>query len=88
MEGIAVAIKDIYKDSDSRTPIIFVLSPGADPTANLLKFANEISANVDIISLGQGQGDPATRLINKCKTSGRWVLLQNCHLARTWMPSL
>ena len=32
-------IKHIYKDSDSRTPIIFVLSPGADPTASLLKFA-------------------------------------------------
>jgi dynein heavy chain len=56
MDSINVSVKDIYKDSDNRTPVIFVLSPGADPTSNLLKFATEINAVVDIISLGQGQG--------------------------------
>lgn len=46
VEAINVSVKDIYKDSDNRTPIIFVLSPGADPTASLLKFSNEINAVV------------------------------------------
>lgn len=85
-----VAVRDLLKDSDCRTPIIFVLSPGADPTASLLKLSEsaEIQTQLSIISLGQGQGGPAEALIKKGKHTGKWVLLQNCHLARTWMPTL
>jgi dynein heavy chain len=85
-----VTIRDLWKDSDCKTPIIFVLSPGADPTSGLLKFAQspEVQTSIQIISLGQGQGGPAEMLIKKSKVNGKWVLLQNCHLARTWMPSL
>lgn len=40
------------------------------------------------ISLGQGQEAVAERLINEGRQNGNWVLLQNCHLFKSWMPQL
>lgn len=79
-----------YKDSSIITPLIFLLSAGSDPVADFLRFAEEMSMSkrYDSISLGQGQGKRAEEMIRNAQLNGGWILLQNCHLAVSWMPEL
>lgn len=80
-----------YGDSNSATPLIFILSPGADPTDYLLQLAEskgKEGSGLRIISLGQGQGPIAERAIDMAQKTGDWVCLQNCHLAVSWLSKL
>jgi len=49
----------IYSDSNSVSPLIFILSPGSDPFVSLSSFAQSKKKIIKPISLGQGQGPVA-----------------------------
>jgi len=82
-------MKKSYKDSYNDKPLIIVLSPGADPMSELEKLALGEQSKIKGISLGQGQGPIAIESIRAAQEEGQtWVVLQNCHLAPSFLPVL
>lgn len=57
---------------------MFVLSTGSDPFGAFQKFATEMGVRdkVRSISLGQGQGPVAEKMIMAAKPKGDWIFLQ------------
>ena len=79
-----------FHTSNACKPLIFVLSSGADPMVEVIRLAQKVGMNerYTTVSLGQGQGPKAGRAITDGTEGGLWVILQNCHLAPSWMPTL
>ncbi|XP_039605580.1 dynein heavy chain 2, axonemal [Polypterus senegalus] len=90
VEPPVLDMKSVVDDSSTKTPLIFVLSPGVDPTSALLQLAEKsgMAQRFHALSLGQGQAPIATRMIKEGVKSGHWVFLANCHLSLSWMPQL
>lgn len=79
-----------FKDSTVLTPLVFVLSKGSDPTKAFNDFASKMKMDkkARMLSLGQGQGPKAAKLIEEAAQKGAWVFLQNCHLYISWLQEL
>ncbi|XP_047430741.1 dynein axonemal heavy chain 6 [Mugil cephalus] len=90
VENPPVDLANLYNDMSPSTPLIFILSTGSDPMGAFQRFANEKGCldRVASISLGQGQGPIAEKLIHAALKNGNWVFLQNCHLAVSWMLAM
>ncbi|CAB0007833.1 unnamed protein product [Nesidiocoris tenuis] len=83
-------VASVLDDSSSCVPLVFVLSPGVDPTLSLMALAEsrKMSKKFRTLSLGQGQAPIATKMIEDGVRVGHWVFLANCHLSLSWMPAL
>ncbi|XP_042367999.1 dynein axonemal heavy chain 2 [Plectropomus leopardus] len=90
VEPPVLDMKAVVEESTSTTPLIFVLSPGEDPTGALLQLAeaSSMSKHFHALSLGQGQAPIAKSMIEEGVKNGHWVFLANCHLSLSWMPEL
>ncbi|XP_076248728.1 dynein heavy chain at 16F [Calliopsis andreniformis] len=80
----------LYQATSNKIPLVFILTTGSDPFSGFQRFAGEMgfSDRYDSISLGQGQGPVAEGHLRTGTIEGRWVFLQNCHLATSWMVKM
>ena len=89
----SVPFAESYEESGPSTPIFFILSPGVNPLKDVEALGKRLNytpmnKNFHNISLGQGQEVIAERAMEKASKAGHWVVLQNIHLVKSWLPSL
>jgi dynein heavy chain 2 len=79
--------KQLCNESSPRTPIMFIITPGADPSAVLEDAANKVlgAGRYQQLAMGQGQSEAALRMLNEGAEKGLWVCLQNVHLVVGWL---
>lgn len=79
-------------NSNTFTPIFFILSPGANPVKDVVaigrKMGIDMSKNFHNIALGQGQDIIAMNKLEIAHKEGHWVMLQNIHLMPSWLLEL
>ncbi|CCW70167.1 unnamed protein product [Phytomonas sp. Hart1] len=90
LESSGFDLEGCFRDSSPSAPIIFILIPGTDPTSLFTEFAERkgFRSRYHMLSLGQGQGEKAEKMIRDGWLDGVWVYLQNCHLYASWIPTL
>jgi dynein heavy chain len=85
-------MKSVYSLSSARTPVVFILSPGADPAFDIFSLGEnkgfKPGVKLKFMALGQGMGPKAEELVETCASRGLWLMLQNCHLLPKWLPTL
>ena len=74
--------------TSSKTPIICIISPGADPTNKIHEVARKSKIKCHNISMGQGQEIIARQYLNVAQERGEWVCIQNAHLAGGFLQEL
>lgn len=85
-----VNFEKLSKETEPNIPIIVMLSPGSDPTDELLKLSDKKGRleYFKYISLGQGQEEKAWALLDDAIKHGHWLVLQNGHLLIPFMRKL
>lgn len=80
-----LTLEILFDESDAKTPLLGLLSSGADPTSNIQNLAKKKNLDLSIVSMGQGQDVLARRFLQQTISSGGWLLLQNAHLGLDYL---
>ena len=86
-------MRTTFDETNNHTPVFFVLFAGVDPTPWVERLGKDMNISLENkrfvnISMGQGQEAPAEAIVKKFAKQGGWVMLQNCHLMSSWVPTL
>jgi len=89
IQPVTDPISQQWEESSRNTPVLYLLSPGADPTGNIDEFAKKKKQfPTGKVSMGEEMEKPALDMIKAGFVSGKWVILNNCHLSLEFMAQM
>ncbi|KAL4716976.1 hypothetical protein ACJJTC_012787 [Scirpophaga incertulas] len=93
VENRTMEFSKSFEETSSTTPIFFILSPGVNPLQDVEALGKLMGYTADNrnfhnVSLGQGQEVVAEQAMDIAVREGHWVVLQNIHLVKKWLPIL
>eukprot|EP00117_Sycon_ciliatum_P023615 scpid1048/ scgid0074/ Dynein-1-alpha heavy chain, flagellar inner arm I1 complex; 1-alpha DHC; Dynein-1, subspecies f len=85
-----LTLSETFDIFDYHTPLMLIVSEGSEAVKTILRVAKAQENAVSVVSqaVGCNGGPLADELIQKAKEIGNWVVLQNCHTAKSWMDRL
>ncbi|XP_012535785.2 dynein heavy chain 7, axonemal-like [Monomorium pharaonis] len=83
-------ISESHAESSCLTPIVFILPSYASPLSLVSTYASARGYASKFVSrsMGDGQQTNVEILVEQARREGGWILLENCHLAVSWLPRL
>lgn len=84
----AADLAEISIKTNFKTPIICIISPGADPTLKIHDLSRKMKIKCLNVSMGQGQEIIARKYLSTAEQRGEWVCIQNAHLAGSYLKEL
>ncbi|CAG0895270.1 unnamed protein product, partial [Cyprideis torosa] len=93
VEGGSMEFSASFEEAGPSSPIFFILSPGVNPLVDVENLGLHLGFTHDngrfhVVSLGQGQEPVAEEALEIASKQGHWLMLQNIHLVRNWLPRL
>lgn len=88
VESVPLNLDKAWEESNPRSPLICLLSAGADPTKLIEDLSKKKKKKVLGVSMGQGQEIIARKYIAAAVVEGHWVLLQNTHLGLAYLSEV
>ncbi|XP_042221258.1 cytoplasmic dynein 2 heavy chain 1-like isoform X2 [Homarus americanus] len=86
----ALNLRRLLPETTAGEPILIIISPGADPSQELLDLVKNTVGNdsYNEVAMGQGQSEIAIKFLRESATAGHWLCLKNLHLVTAWLPTL
>jgi len=82
-------VEEIWSESWYNRPVLYLLSAGADPNSTIDEFARKKKQYpINKVSMGEEQEKPALEFIKAGFVTGKWVMLNNCHLSLDFMGQM